>query len=153
VVLKNDAATTVTIDLISYTGEQWRNGNNVNAHLLEFSYSIGVAVPTLEPGVITGGAANWIAVSALNFTSPVTGATTIALDGNATGNFTNLTDSSVITLQPNDFITLRWRDNNDAGNDHGLALDNLKVNYTVVPEPGLSLLALGSLGLLLRRRR
>lgn len=155
VVLKNDAATPVTIDSVSYTGEQWRNGGNTTAQNLEFTYSVSTALVALDPGTQTGGTANWTAVSALNFTTPTTGATAVALDGNAGANRTALSATPAITLQPGEFITLRWRDINDAGNDHGVAIDDFSVSFTVqpVPEPGVSLLGLAAAGLFLRRRR
>jgi hypothetical protein len=51
-------------------------------------------------------------------------------------------------------LFIRWTDFNDAGNDAGLAIDQLQMNFTPVPEPGtLALVALGAMGLMARRRR
>jgi hypothetical protein len=70
----------------------------------------------------------------LNFTGPVATATAGALDGNATANrtvFSNVLLPGVVLL-PGQEIFLRWVDLNDAGNDHGLAVDDFSLTFTSV---------------------
>jgi hypothetical protein len=58
-------------------------------------------------------------------------------------------DTAVATVNPGEYLVLRWFAPNDAGNDHGVALDDLTVtavNPVPVPEHG-ALLA-GSVGAL-----
>lgn len=124
----NDTANTITNLLLTYTGEQWRNGGNTTAQLLAFSYRVSAAPIT---DADAGNLAAWTSFSALDFVSPTTGTTAGALDGNATTNrqvFASVVLSSV-TVAPGQEIFLRWTDINDSGNDHGLALDDLTVRF------------------------
>jgi len=57
---------------------------------------------------------------------------------------------------PGDSLFIRWNDVNDAGNDAGVAIDNLTMTATVVPEPScVALLGLGiaAVALLSRKTR
>jgi uncharacterized protein (TIGR03382 family) len=48
---------------------------------------------------------------------------------------------------------VRFTERNEAGNDHGLAIDNFEITKVAVPEPTAALLgAFGLLGILRRRR-
>ena len=55
-----------------------------------------------------------------------------------------------------DTLWVRWVEKNDAGNDHGLAIDNLSIQtVSAVPEPGtyaMLLAGLGVVGIAARRR-
>jgi hypothetical protein len=146
-VFQNNTAQTLVLSEIGYTGEQWRN-SAAAAQTITFSYTVAVAAITnLTPGEDT----SWTSLSALDFTSPITGGTAGSLDGNATANRTVLSNSPNISIPAGHFITLRWRDPDHAGTDHGLAIDDVSVTF--IPEPSAALL--GGLGLLalLRRRR
>jgi hypothetical protein len=152
--LKNDTGSPTPGYIgISFTGEQWRQGGNVNSQVIQyFSYAISSTPFTgiLSPDITD---AAYTRFSALDFTSPNPGTTTAAaLDGNAAGNNTTISYVlSGITLNPGDEIMLRWYDINDSGNDHGGGIDNLTVT---IPEPScLALAALGLLTVALWRRR
>ncbi len=124
----NDTALTATNITISCTGEQWRNGGNTNAQKLAFSYLVSGSPLTSSAAA---GAQSWTAFTALDFTTPTTGATAGVLDGNNPTNqqvFTNIVLNGV-TVPPGQEIFLRWFDVNDSGNDHGVALDNLTVSF------------------------
>lgn len=124
----NDTALTATNITISCTGEQWRNGGNTSAQKLVFSYLVSGSPLTSSDAA---GAQSWTAFTALDFTTPTTGATAGVLDGNNPTNqqvFTNIVLNSV-TVPPGQEIFLRWFDVNDSGNDHGVALDNLTVSF------------------------
>ena len=57
-------------------------------------------------------------------------------------------DLTGIVLNPGEYVSFRWFDANVQANDDGLAVDNLSVTFTPVPEPG-SVLAVGVAGLAL----
>jgi uncharacterized protein len=151
--IQNDTATTFSGYMgISFTGEQWRQGGNVNSQVIEyFSYAKS---STPFTGLLSANPADaaYTHLSALDFTSPNPGtATAAALDGNAAGNNVAISAVLGITLNPGEELMLRWYDINDSGNDHGGGIDNLVVT---IPEPSCFALAgLGMLTLALWRRR
>ena len=114
----NNTGSTITQFTLGYTGEQWRNGGNVNAQTLSFSYLVGAT--DINTGTFT-------AATALDFVSPTTGATAAALDGNATANRRVIAPVTITGLSwaPGQALVLRWTDVDDSGSDHGLAIDDL----------------------------
>src|ERR1035437_6524135 len=129
---QNDTALAMTNINISYTGEQWRNGGNTATQTLAFSYYISSSPITTSDA---GNANAWVAFSALSFNSPTVGATITVLDGNAAANRQDFpaTVLTNIVVFPGQEIFFRWLDINDAGNDHGLAIDDLTISFTTVP--------------------
>src|SRR5205085_624857 len=86
--LTNNTGATITSLDISYVGEQWRNGGNVNAQALTFQYQIA------NSGVITGAnnpTGGWTTFPTLSLTSPTTGAAAATLAGHAAANRTATT--------------------------------------------------------------
>ncbi len=128
VVLTNNSGTPISSLTVTYTGEQWRNGGNATQQKLSFSYSTGTAI-TLASAATT--------VAGLDFTGPIATATAAALDGNLAANRITLTQ--VITFSTpvanGEQILLRWTDVNDAGSDHGLAVDDLSVTAALTIPP------------------
>jgi hypothetical protein len=116
----NDTATTIVSVSVAYTGEQWRNGGNTTQHALSFDYQVGASVTSLTSGT-------WTPVTALDFTGPIATSTAGALDGNASANRVAISHTFAVSIAPGHEIMLRWSDPNDAGNDHGLAIDDLTV--------------------------
>jgi predicted extracellular nuclease len=109
--LVNQSSGPLTEITVSFTGEQWRNGGSGTPSTLTFAYAIdnGAFVP----------------VSALSFTSPISGTTAAALDGNALANRTVLTSTfNQVPWGPGQTLRLRWSDADDAGSDDVLAIDD-----------------------------
>jgi hypothetical protein len=135
----NDTASTLSSLDISYNGEQWRNGGSTSTtpsvpQKLDFAYQVGATS-------LTSG--TWTEFDALDFTSPIATATAGALDGNAAANRTALSATlSGLNLAPGQQVWLRWQDVNDAGNDHGLAIDDLSVSTGITPVPGSPILTI-----------
>ncbi len=136
----NNTGTTLTALDLSYVGEQWRDGLPVPAaaHTLAFEYQVAA------PGTITDAntpVTGWTAFSSLDFTGPRTGTSAGALDGNLPANRTAKSASLTTSVAPGNEAWLRWRDINDASNDHGLAVDDFSVTPqgVVAPTPSLSL--------------
>ena len=135
--LKNTTGVKLTSADIKFNGEQWRNGGNANlaAQSMVLQYGFGGTFGTVSSWNTPGGAFNWA--------SPVVVATAGAVDGNAAGLVANVGGTlSGLTWNNADTLWFRWIENNDAGNDHGLAVDNLTV--TVIPEPSTYALLLGA---------
>ena len=126
----NDTGSAQSNITVSYTGEQWRNGGNASAQKLAFSYLVSSSPITSSDAL---NANSWTAFTGMDFTTPTTGLTAGALDGNNPANeevFTNVVLSGVV-VQPGQEIFLRWFDTNDTGNDHAVAVDNLTVSFSV----------------------
>ncbi len=139
VAFENDSGNALSDFTISFDGEQWRNGGNASAQTMTLQYGFGSSFSSVSTWITPGGGFNWA--------SPVTGATAGAVDGNGAGLVTGVGGSVTgLTWNSGDTLWVRWIENNDAGNDHGLAIDDLSFSSTVsaVPEPGT--LALASIG-------
>lgn len=125
----NDTGFALSNFVVSYTGEQWRNGGNASlaSQPLTFGYRVnGLPITSADPT----NAAVWTTVSALTFTSLQQSNSAVALDGN---NATNrIAISSAITgftVLSGQEVFFRWVDLNDAGNDHALAIDDLTISF------------------------
>jgi len=133
---------------VAFDGEQWRNGGNTSAQTMVFEYGFGATFDSVAAWTAGG--------TAFDFTSPIHTATTAALNGNAAANrVAGLGGTIDTTWAAGDTLWLRWVERNDAGNDHGLAIDNFSLTAgRAIPEPGtLALLGLGLAGLAATRRR
>jgi hypothetical protein len=149
--LNNNTGVTLDSFTLTYNGEQWRDGGAAtpNAQTMNFMWST-TATAISDPNT------SFNAVATLNFTSPVFANTGsgAAVDGNAAGRVNGITATVTgINWLAGTDLWLRWDDINHAGNDHGLAIDDL-VFSAEVPEPStVALLCLASVGLLIFRRR
>mgnify|MGYP001764926136 CR=1 FL=1 len=106
---------------ISYRGEMWRIGvtNRGGADRIDFQYSTDAS--SLSTGT-------WTDINSLDYSSSVISGTTGPLDGNATGNFTNVSSSITGLNIPNGAtFYLRWTDFNIASNDDGLGVDDFSL--------------------------
>jgi len=146
VTMRNDSGATLTQFSVSFTGEQWRRGDSA-ANTLFFSYSVGQDNINDETG--------FVGAPTLDFLTPNMQATTeVALNGNDPANQQFLSDTiSGISWMPGELLTLRWRTDELSGQDNGLAIDNLSFT-AAVPEPtSLTLLGLGIVCMLVRRKQ
>jgi hypothetical protein len=115
----NDTGSEIKSIQVGYTGEQWRDGSITTQQKLVFAYQIGTTD-------LTSGA--WTPVNTLDFTGPIATASTAALDGNASANRVVIAPVTInLTLAAGQEVWLRWFDTDDAGFDHGLAIDDLTV--------------------------
>jgi hypothetical protein len=131
----NGNSTNIGSFTVSFEGEQWYKWNSSPgpADSLVFSYQIFDAN--------SGGfsATNgWVFVEELTFTSPISGAGAGFLDGNLPANRVADISSTIdgVVLASGQELWLRWTaTNQESVNDHGLAIDNLVVSFTAIPEP------------------
>jgi PEP-CTERM motif len=148
VAFQNTSGTVFNSFTVGFDGEQWRNGGNTSAQSMVLEYGFGGSFGTVAQWTAPGGSFDWA--------SPVTGSTASALDGNAAANRVAGVGGTVNgNWSAGDTLWLRWTERNDVGNDHGLAIDNLSLSVTAVPEPETYALMLAGLALVagLARRR
>jgi hypothetical protein len=125
---KNSTIGTIENINVGYTMEQWRC-NNTTPQSITFWYKVSsTAITALTPNNNAG----WIAVTALTSNSPVNTATAGALDGNQAANRVIMTAIQIpgLALAPGQFVMFKWEDINHAGNDHGLAIDDVTVTWS-----------------------
>ena len=144
--LSNDTNLVFDSFTLRYDGEQWRNGGNTASHPMAVEYGFGASFAAVS---------TWTPAATLGWTSPVSTATAASVDGNVAGLVANVGGTTAVNWAPSTTLWVRWIEANDAGSDHGLAIDNLSFSVTAVPEPGttgLLLAGLAAVGLLARRR-
>jgi endonuclease I len=125
--LRNDSGQALGEIAVAYTGEQWRLGATGRADALQFQYSLNATS-------LGDSAATWVAVTALDFSSPVSTGALGALDGNLAANRTAKSASITgLNLAANASLWVRWVDTNASGADDGLAIDN--VSFAVAGDP------------------
>ncbi len=165
VAYRNAGSTVVNTLIVSYRGEQWRN-SGASAQSIEVSYAVFSGTPdvtlnlSMDANKGAGETTSWnsgvtwqSAGGLSTFTSPVTGGTAGALNGNLEANSQTLNfNLSNLNLQPDGYVVIRWRDINDPGTDHILAIDDVCV---AIPEPSTyaAIIALGAIGTSVWRSR
>jgi len=116
-------ATAAAIDELdlSFAGEQWRNGGNTSTQDMVMEIGFGADFNTVTNWSAPGGGFTW--------SSPVTGATAAAVDGNGSGRLAGRGGRLTgLGWQPADILWIRWVERNDTFNDHGLAIDDLSIS-------------------------
>src|SRR5205814_1743616 len=134
---------TLTSFSLSYSTEQWRQGGQTSSsppvgtvQMQVLDYATFAAAPTAAdvsasftaPYTAPGG--NWDAVGPVA-TAANSGA---AVDGNSTGLVTGRGGTGAIAWNPGEYMVIRWWDDNNVGNDHGIGIDDL--TFTATPAPG-----------------
>jgi hypothetical protein len=122
----NNTGDQITEFNISLVVEQWRTGSSATANeVMSFSYS------TNATSLING---DWTNATTLNINEILTSTTAAAaVDGNATGNNANLNATINISSSPwanGATLWIKWTDDNAAGNDCMLAIDDFSFRAT-----------------------
>jgi hypothetical protein len=128
VALTNDTDALIDTFTLKFDGEQWRQGGNTTPQTMVLEYGFGATFDTVAPWTAPG--------ETFNFVSPITtgpgtingneGANRVAdLGGDMTG----------VAWNPDDTLWIRWIEHNDAGNDHGLGVDNFEFSTGTITPP------------------
>jgi predicted extracellular nuclease/phosphodiesterase/alkaline phosphatase D-like protein len=126
--LTNRTADTIRRLTVTFNGEQWRNGGNATAQTMVFQQGYGDRFDQVPTWFTPGGTFNW--------SSPVATASAAPVNGNTVGRVAGRggeLDLSTIPWAPGTTLWLRWVETNDAGNDHGLAIDDLTIQAVLAP--------------------
>jgi hypothetical protein len=144
--LVNQSGSRINSFSILYDGEQWLCGGNTTPQTMALEWGIGSSFAPVSSWTAPG--------SPFNFTSPVHSNVGYGVDGNAAGLVAGIGGTvNSVNWNNGETLWIRWIENNDVGEDHGLAVDNFRFTATVVPEPsGLCIGVCGAACLLARRR-
>ena len=108
---------------LSFSGEQWRNGGNSGAQSMLLQYGIGTSFTAVTSWISPGGNFDW--------TSPIATSTSASANGNSAGRVANRGGSLAnLNWSAGSTLWFRWIETNDAGNDHGLAIDDVSITIT-----------------------
>lgn len=145
--LTNNSGGALDSVTLRFDGEQWRNGGVASPHALLVEYGYGA----------TYGGVTWaLAGAGFNFSSIVNTSPAAAVNGNVAGLHSGLGGTIATSWAAGDTLWFRWTDVDNTGADHGLAIDNVSLSVTAVPEPGtyaMLLAGLAAVGFIARRRR
>lgn len=119
---RNNTGSALTHVLIAYTGEMWRRGaSGTQTDRLDFEYAVNAT--DLYNG-------SYSAFDPLDFATPNTSGAAGARDGNSAAYRTIFSATSMsVNLPAGARLYLRWVDNNIAGADDGLAIDDFTVSF------------------------
>ena len=151
VVFQNNSGVALTLGAFSYNGELYATKDAANAlDGFQFSYQIGTtAVTNLALGGVAHTNANayaanaalvdtgWTPLSAFDYATSNASATAVTL---ANAIVTPITGTLGLALAPGQFITLRWRNFNDAGADAVMGIDDVSLAFTAIPDSTYDLL-------------
>lgn len=115
--LINNSSTVFTGFSALWNGEQWRNAGNTSAQTMVFQYGFGSSFDGVSDWTTPGGN--------FDFASPLHTSSAGAVNGNTLGLTQGLGgEITGLNWTPGTTLWLRWIEQNDAGNDHGLAIDD-----------------------------
>lgn len=153
VVFSNNSGNSISSFKVEYDGEQYRRENNASSVKLDFQYKIITSLVGFN--VLTDS--SWSDVNTLDFTSPITGATSASnLTGTSSNQVAGITDSISLTLLEGELLAIRWFYDAPGGAGHAIGIDDLSVTFTAIPEPSTYAALFGALSLgaaVVRRRR
>lgn len=129
--LKNNTGFAVNSVTISFTGEQWRRGANVNTNKLAFYYKVASSISSIDSLEIKNlSTSGYTSFPALDFISPKTASTASILNGNDTANSRKFSQTLSVNIANGEEIMIMWFDDDEVGNDHGLGIDDISVVFS-----------------------
>ena len=147
----NNTGSALTSISLSGFRELWRL-SSANVNTVSAAYAVGNGTLTATNYLNPTNNAAFTAIPTLDLVGTPLGFND-ASDGNAAANRAAVAGTVVANIPVGGSIFFRWVDVDEAGNDAGLALDDLTVTAVAVPEPtGVCLVGFAGLGTLRRRR-
>jgi hypothetical protein len=132
--LQNTTGRTITELDIAYVAEQWRCGSiHTDVQRLLFSYAIAEH-PSSFNLTVHLNAAGWTTVPSMQFNSPVTKSTAGPVNGNLPQNRKEFSYTLPEAIPDGYYLMLRWYDPDELQQDHGLAIDDVKVTWHFEPD-------------------
>ncbi len=126
----NNTTDVMTSATISYDGEQWRDDGlaPTPAGTLAVDYQVDITGAAVT-GVTIG---TWTNVPALKYTTNIDNAGSSGIDGNANAQRLSFTLTG-IAIPANGAFWVRWVDVDNAGDDHGMGIDNVDIKIKSTP--------------------
>jgi len=125
----NTTGATLNAVNLAFNGEQWRTSNNIPQFMV-LQYGLGASFAAVSTWITPGGTFDWSSRSFL---------LDVRVDGNVDGLVANRGGTlNSLNWANNSTLWVRWIENNDNGNDHGLAIDNFSLTASVTPTVNLS---------------
>lgn len=127
VALTNDTGASVDAVTVAFEGEQWRDGGNTSAQTMVMEYGFGAAFESVAWSAPGGN---------FDFISPIHSAAA-TLNGNDAANRVAGLGGALggLPWSAGETLWIRWIENNDAGNDHGLGIDNFSLTSETIVTP------------------
>jgi virulence-associated protein VapD len=129
VVIRNTTGQVITTVEITYTAYQMsvaQNGNVTNTLAVSYQVTNTLSTTPLTSGTFTNA-------TGLDYAAPINSAIGGSATSSALACIINDVKSLCINLPTsianNDYFILRWRDINDANNDHNIAIDDLTIGF------------------------
>lgn len=114
---------------VSYVGEQWRSGSiNTGVQSLTFSYAVAESPASFDLST-RASAKGWAYVPSMQFSSPYIKKTAGHVNGNDAANRAQFSYTLPVVIPAGHYVMLRWRDADELEQDHGLAIDDVKVTW------------------------
>ena len=125
VVLRNMTGSTIKSINVTYTGYQMSLAENGAVNTINFEYITGSTAPSITAATGTN-------IASLNFSQLQSNATSGSNQVNwypCTQKRTAMSSCIPVTLANGDYILLRWKDVDDTGNDHHMAIDDVEIAF------------------------
>ena len=138
--IENNTGKPITALDISYLGKVWRIGSSASqVDTLQFGYVVlsQSHVANLRDRKKYLGEMRTHAFPDLDFLSPTPlvaaeeVAANIEIDGENPANQAAVSATLPVNVKPGEVLLLRWTDNDEAGSDHALAIDDLSIRATL----------------------
>ncbi|WP_299707146.1 T9SS C-terminal target domain-containing protein [uncultured Pontibacter sp.] len=132
--LHNTSGRTITALDIAFAAEQWRVGStNTDVQRLLFTYAVAEYSSSFNTTVKLN-TLGWTTVSSLQFNSPLYKTKAGHYDGNSPQNRKEFSYTLPEAIPDGYYVMLRWYDPDELEQDHGLAIDDVKVTWNFEPD-------------------